>query len=619
MTRPWLRRALRPFAWPIALKLWLTLLGVALVPMAATAWASVHEGMASIEQAESANITLLARSTAGRIDQLLIDSSRLVAQLSADVEVRAYLASDPASRAVHAASVGQALSTVTESNPDAAAVYLLDRQGTCVLSTDPDFVGQRYDYREYFVRATGPDAHVSELLTGSTSAKAGIYVSKAVRDGAGERVGVAVLKLRAEAVTSMVTEVSAGAAGMAMLVDGHGVVIAHRDQRLLYRSLAPLSDEAQAQPEIARRFSSLGIDHIESLGCAPLARTLLSARAPGYTSFDAPFDGTRHLAGYAPLATKGWAVVVHEPAWQRKAELAALSRKVWLSVLGVGGAVSLMAFLIARTITRPIRDLERATDNLERGVLDTTPPRAFADDELGRLAAAFATMLAGLRAREREREIFGRMVSPEVREKLLSGALSLGGETRRVAILFSDIRGFSTMSERLAPLEVVAMLNEYLTEMTTAARAFGGYVNNFIGDAIVVVFGAPADEHDVERRAVEAARAMRRRLEHLNERRRARGEEPLDSGIGIAVGDAVAGQIGSPERMLYTVIGDVVNVAARLESLTKDERRPILVTRAIADGLPTPYRLSLECLGPRHLKGRREPVEVYAVSPEPLQ
>jgi class 3 adenylate cyclase len=185
------------------------------------------------------------------------------------------------------------------------------------------------------------------------------------------------------------------------------------------------------------------------------------------------------------------------------------------------------------------------------------------------LARTFNTMTEGLRERERERDIFGRVVSPEVREKLLDGKLELGGETRWVAVLFSDIRNFSTTSEKMNPQELVSFLNEYLTEMTNAIRPHGGYLNNFIGDAIVAIFGAPIDQPDKEWRAVAAALTMRQRLVELNQRRVARGEAPIDSGIGIGTGEAVAGQVvtGTVDGF---VIGDAVNVAKRLDTLTKE-------------------------------------------------
>ena len=163
--------------------------------------------------------------------------------------------------------------------------------------------------------------------------------------------------------------------------------------------------------------------------------------------------------------------------------------------------------------------------------------------------------------------------------------------------------------------DVVTFLNEYLSEMSEAIKPFGGYINNFIGDAIVAIFGAPVDQPDKEWRSVAAAIAMRQRLEALNDRRIARGEDPIQSGIGISTGEAVAGQIGSLERLLYTVIGDAVNVAARLEALTKDyPDYAILINKQTAEAIKNHSGVILNPLGPIYVKGRSEAVEVYAVT-----
>lgn len=274
---------------------------------------------------------------------------------------------------------------------------------------------------------------------------------------------------------------------------------------------------------------------------------------------------------------------------------------------------SVASLLVSRGISSPLITLSQEALRVQTGDL-SAQVEIKSEDEVGVLSRAFNTMTHGLREREREREVFGRVVSPEVREKLLSGQLALGGETRRVSVLFSDIRGFSTMVEETSPNEAVTFLNEYLTEMSEAVRPYGGYINNFIGDAIVVIFGAPLDLAEKERHSVEAATTMRERLAELNQRRLERGLQAIKSGIGISTGEVVAGQIGSMERLQYTVIGDAVNVAARLETLTKEQPDfPILINGATADALKGNSEIGLKALGPHQVKGRSEPVRVFAV------
>jgi class 3 adenylate cyclase len=278
------------------------------------------------------------------------------------------------------------------------------------------------------------------------------------------------------------------------------------------------------------------------------------------------------------------------------------------------GTTGLVITLSDRLLVKPINQIKEVTHRVENGDLEVEKLEIETCQELSILTHGINNMIVGLRERERERDIFGRVVSPEVREKLLQGQLKLGGELCWVSVLFTDIRNFSTLSEQMQPQEVVAFLNEYLTEMTDAIRPWGGYVNNFIGDAIVVIFGVPLSPAETEWRSVAAALTMRERLEELNQRRIQRGEVTIQTGIGISSGEVVAGQIGSLERLLYTVIGDAVNVAARLETLTKEyPEYTILINELTANGIAEHHGIVLKSLGEIKVKGRQKPVEVYAV------
>lgn len=336
------------------------------------------------------------------------------------------------------------------------------------------------------------------------------------------------------------------------------------------------------------------------------------------------YDAPAQLSGFNGFA---WGVLVIQPesqalqvlarlieTGQEFAQLPTLLGGLFGLVFVAAGTISLLgAIFISGRISHPLIEISQMAQRVEGGDL-TARVEVRSHDEVGVLAHAFNTMTAGLRERERERDIFGRVVSPEVREKLLTGELRLGGETLWVAVLFTDIRGFSTLSEQMSPEEVVAFLNEYLEEMTQAVRPWGGYINNFIGDAIVVIFGAPVDQSDKEWHAVAAALTMQERLAELNRKRIARGAIPIYNGIGISAGEAVAGQIGSLERLMYTVIGDAVNVAARLEALTKEyPEYPILMNGPMAQALASRPGLTLASLGPIPVKGRTEPVDVYGV------
>lgn len=328
-----------------------------------------------------------------------------------------------------------------------------------------------------------------------------------------------------------------------------------------------------------------------------------------------PQNGKYYYVSLTPMNQLDWFIgtVIPEDKYMGEVKLnnQILLGFVAIFILGTTGLAILAS---DRLLVKPINQIKEVTHRVENGDLEVKKLEIETCQELEILTHAINNMILGLRERERERDIFGRVVSPEVREKLLQGQLKLGGELCWVSVLFTDIRNFSTLSEQMQPQEVVAFLNEYLTEMTDAIRPWGGYVNNFIGDAIVAIFGAPLSPAETEWRSVAAALTMRQRLEELNQRRILRGEVPIQAGIGISSGEVVAGQIGSLERLLYTVIGDAVNVAARLETLTKEyPEYTILINESTASAIADHHGIVLKSLGKIKVKGRQKSVEVYAV------
>ena len=295
------------------------------------------------------------------------------------------------------------------------------------------------------------------------------------------------------------------------------------------------------------------------------------------------------------------------------------------NVLLVVGAGSLfLAALIgagfARRLTRPVQQLAEHTAVIARGDYATTITLD-RTDELGRLADSFNRMSAGLAERDRVRDLLDKNVSPEVAAQLMRDGAALGGEEREVTILFADLRGFTTLSEQLPPRELLTLLNRYLDRMSAEIEQQGGIIDKYIGDAIMALFGAPVAQSDAPARALAAALAMQRALVAFNAELAAEGRAPLGIGIGINTARIVAGNIGSHRRLNYSVIGDGVNIAARIESLTRkpEYRTSIIATAAtIAACRPaasplTPHAFSTRPLGTVQVKGRAEPVEIFAV------
>ncbi|MEX2044351.1 MAG: adenylate/guanylate cyclase domain-containing protein [Opitutus sp.] len=270
----------------------------------------------------------------------------------------------------------------------------------------------------------------------------------------------------------------------------------------------------------------------------------------------------------------------------------------------------------ARRLSRPIEQLAAHTRVIAAGDY-RTPLLLHRSDELGRLADAFRTMTAGLEERDRVRDLLDKNVSPEVAAQLMRDGAALGGEEREVTILFADLRGFTTLSEKLIPHDLLTLLNRYLDRMSSEIERHGGIIDKFIGDAIMALFGAPLAQPDSANRAIAASLAMQDALAGLNRELAGEGRPELGIGIGINTARVVAGNIGSHRRLNYSVIGDGVNVAARLQSLTRtaEYRATIITSAATVSAATGPGAFRTRPLGIVSVKGRAEPVEIFAVEP----
>ncbi len=289
-----------------------------------------------------------------------------------------------------------------------------------------------------------------------------------------------------------------------------------------------------------------------------------------------------------------------------------VTRNFLFAVGALGIAFGLMgSLLISRLVAEPVDVLKRAAQTVAGGDLDVEIDLLRAD-EFGPLIDEFNRMVAEMRNKERLRRTFGLHVGEAAAEQILASDPGLGGRECVVTVMFCDIRDFTARCSRCSADEAVSMLNEFLTVMVgIVERRHGGMVNKFLGDGFMAVFGAARVEGH-EGVAVTAAGDMLASIGALNERLSGRGLEPLAIGIGIHTGPAIVGNVGSDERLEYTVIGDTVNLASRVEGLTKAVGRPLLFTEGTRRGLSAD--LSVERLEARRVKGREEPLDLFTVA-----
>lgn len=245
-----------------------------------------------------------------------------------------------------------------------------------------------------------------------------------------------------------------------------------------------------------------------------------------------------------------------------------------VSILLIG---ILFTFLVSSSFASPINELQIAAKKIQSGNNDIQIG-IVKNDEIGYLGERFNEMAKGLKEKEFIKDTFGKVVDPEVRDYLLKGGISLGGELKEITVMFTDIRGFTSISEKLPPERVVEWLNLYFEKMSTIISEEGGLVNKFIGDAILAIFGAPLPVSNHADRALKAARKMREALIELNQQYERKQLPSVRIGTGIHSGKVLAGNIGSGHRLEYTVIGDTVNIASRIESYCKTADKTILLT-----------------------------------------
>jgi adenylate cyclase len=360
--------------------------------------------------------------------------------------------------------------------------------------------------------------------------------------------------------------------------------------------------------------SSLEGEARQQLQASVAAMQGMASQAGDAGVFEPTLMGTPYLGQLIPLlgpTGEPVAQLLQLRSRERVLQLLGSIRRSFFNVLGILLVLAVaLSILFAGTITKPLNALVAGTRAVEKGNLDYTIP-VTTKDELGELAESFNEMVGDLKEKERVKAVFGRYLPKAVADRAMQhqGDLGLGGEEKEVAVLFSDIRGFTSLSERMAPPEVVKMLNEYYTRMIDILFDNDGTLDKTIGDAIMAVFGAPVPDNDSTAKALRTALGMMAELKKFNAERVARGEEPFQIGIGVNTGVVVAGNLGSVKQFSYTVIGDEVNLASRMCSNAKAGQ--ILVTDATYRKVK--WQFEFNQLEPIKVKNVSQPVQIYEV------
>jgi class 3 adenylate cyclase/HAMP domain-containing protein len=365
--------------------------------------------------------------------------------------------------------------------------------------------------------------------------------------------GVVTADLSLTWLQDLVSGVKIYQSGYAFLISKNGVFVTHPNKRWIMRESIFSLAEARGAPLLRR----LGLDMIRG--------------GSGFVSLTDFFSGRKSWLFYAPLLSTGWSLGVVIPENELFAQVHTLSQQIFgILLLGlVFLAVVIVA--ISRKIAQPLKDLDRQTAAIAQGDFNAKVPETGVK-EIARLAHSFNEMGRQLtdyiEKRDFIRDTFGRYVTQEVVKKLLEDreALEMGGETRELSILMSDLRGFTALTADMHPEQVITFLNRYLGKMIEVLMDHRAIIDEIIGDGILAFFGAPEPLEDHPIRAVACALNMQTAMEEINRLNEAEGLPHLQMGIAVNTGLVVVGNIGSEKRAKYSVVGSQVNFTGRMES-----------------------------------------------------
>jgi C4-dicarboxylate-specific signal transduction histidine kinase len=392
------RAAGHPASWPMAVKMTLAMVATALAPMIVTAYYNLQVSREHVAAVEIANLEQIAQSTAGRISQVLSDSRNLADYVGGDEDFVQYMAKPDVEGT---RSILMKLEGLTKSYPDIQFAMVMDPKGTALVATDPQVMGKNFKFREYFKEAMDGRAYMSGIIVGSVAGAAGVFYSRPILDAMDHVLGVVVVRIKAEPISRILAGVRIGDDDrVPFLVDGDGVIVWHPDEKIMFKSLMPLSRDQIKEIAADQRFRRATI---QSLDQVDLAKAMVGGKERGSVTYVSSVTKRQEIAGFSPVPTTDWVVGVSESRDYFAAPLDRLFQKVLMSVALAGVIFVGLALIFARSIVRPIERLTAAAHALKSGAYDKATVEVRSNDELGQLARTFNVMIDVLRQRERER------------------------------------------------------------------------------------------------------------------------------------------------------------------------------------------------------------------------
>ncbi|WP_300523909.1 adenylate/guanylate cyclase domain-containing protein [Alcanivorax sp.] len=349
---------------------------------------------------------------------------------------------------------------------------------------------------------------------------------------------------------------------------------------------------------------------IDKAGILPLAADPLQEQIKRWelqnepvTTYYAAVDVGDTVAGYTAISLSDRPIM----AARESVQDTMINATLIMSVIAI-----IASFLISRRLARPIQDLLEATSAMRRGDLNYRIQDR-RNDEIGGLIEAYNTMAHGMLEKDQVEQVLKRFVSPSVAQNMMADLdqVQLGGRDVHATVVFADIVGFTRLSETLAPDAIADMLNVYFDAITTATTFYRGTIDKYMGDCAMIVFGVPEKDDEHLFHGLCCAVMIQRMVERLNEHRRAHGHTTVEFRIGINSGAMLAGNLGSRERMQYTVVGDTVNLASRLSNMAGGNE--IIAASTLLANPNIASRVRATEYGAMRIRGKAEPVSTFRI------
>lgn len=365
-------------------------------------------------------------------------------------------------------------------------------------------------------------------------------------------IGVITADISLAWLTHLVSSARASSSGFCFIISETGTFISHPEKKwIMSESMFSLADERRDQ-----RLRRIG-------------QTMIREPA-GFMDIGRSLTGEDAFLAHSLIPSTGWSFGATFPKSELFREIEGLHRTaVTLALVGLALLLA-TSILVATSMARPLRKMAEATGKVAEGDLDIDLTDIRSRDEVGRLAQAFTRMTEGLKERDRIRNTFGRYVTREVVNRLLESrdGLRLGGQSKEITMIMSDLRGFTALTASMPPEDVLAFLNRYLGKMVEILIDHRGIIDEIIGDGILAFFGAPEPMEDHAAAAVASALRMQQAMEDVNDLNEADGLARLEMGIAVNTGRVVVGNIGSEKRAKYGAVGSQVNFTGRMESFS---------------------------------------------------